>query len=171
MVVGMDPKLTLSDGYKALRINPDDLDQCLCDQPDLFYHVGHQYVLAVGRRDQLKMEYENQVADLDKAIRQDAARKKRKLTEKQLDNLIRLEVGDAYDDYLKARLEAEKWLVLKESYQQRSFMLRELVARQIAQMQTLGIERGTASSRGQLADASFARMHNERIKRRSKGGG
>ena len=66
--------------------------------------------------------------------------------------------------FLDARTEAESWLVLKEAFQQRSFMLRELVALFIAQRRDLDMEAGTGQAKANLAESNRTELRRRRVK-------
>jgi hypothetical protein len=144
-----------------LVIDPDDLDSALVEQPDLFYHVAESYVMAVARRDEAKLTMEQATADLDKQFREAALAAEEKLTEaamsRKLASAPRIQTLER--ELLALRAEADRWQALKEAYQQRSFMLRELVARSIAQLSTLSLDRGIQSSRRDLTEATAQRNH------------
>ena len=104
---------------------------------------------------------ENAVAEVDGELRSRAAKDQEKITEALLQQRIRLQskVKDATKKFLDAKAEADRWAVLKESFQQRSFMMKELGERQVSQLYSLG-DRSTSSTRENLA-----RMTQERIER------
>lgn len=143
-----------ADFQAKLRIDVDDLDTALVEQPDLFYRVAEAFVQAVALRDRIKLELEQVTAEEDHNIRVEAAKKEEKITEASIQQRLRTVkvVMDLSEDALDTRTRADSWLALKEAFHQRSFMLRELVQRQISQLQSLGVERGAAGSRAQLAE-------------------
>lgn len=138
----------------SLQIDPDDLDTCLVEQPGLYYHVAEDVAMANSRRDGLKLELEEAEAELDQQIRNDAFRADHKVTEGFIKGKISTSpnIKDLQRKLLAAKTTAEKALALKEAYGQRSFMLRELVAVQLAHFQNLQVERGVSSHRNQLRD-------------------
>lgn len=140
----------------ALEIVVDDLDECLVRQPGLYYHVADGYVKAAAERDAVKLDLDEAVASADKQLRAWAATKQEKITNDAVERQIALQpaIKELQRHYLDARANAEQWQVLKEAYQQRSFMLRELVAIQLANMQNLSLERGAHKDARDLADAN-----------------
>jgi uncharacterized protein YigA (DUF484 family) len=152
----------------SLKIDDDALDDCLVEQPGFFYHVAEAVAAANARRDTLKLKLEETLAELDQNIRSEALRTEEKITEASIQNRLRTfpRIQDLQRDYLDARTDAEKWTALKEAYQQRSFMLRELVALQLAQAHNLGIERGAVSARHELGDRARQRAEDLRRERR-----
>ena len=147
---------TKVDGYKeALVIDRDSLGECLIEQPQLYYDVTSAHVAAVALRDAAKLDLEEVHARQDKAIRADADAAQTKITEARIQQEIHLD-----PKYKAKRLEllelteaADQMLSLKEAYQQRSFMLRELVALHISERADIGAASGT----GQLQPYGGAR--------------
>jgi hypothetical protein len=142
----------------SLQIDRDDLDSCLVDQPGYFYHVAEEVAQANARRDTLKLDLEEQTAVLDKEVRHNAQRDEEKITEAGIQNRLRTmpKIKELQRKYLDAKTEADSWAALKEAYQQRSFMLRELVALQLAQIHNLGVERGAVAARHEVGDRNRA---------------
>jgi hypothetical protein len=145
---------TLEQYHKYLAIDKDDLDRCLMEQPETYYHVSSAFALANADRDACKLDLEELQAQLDQDIRAEALRKDEKLTETSLQNRLKTlpKMQDIQRVFLKKRQEAESWQVLKEAFQQRSFMLRELVALFIAQRHDLALEGGLGQARASLTD-------------------
>lgn len=130
---------------KGLGIDPDDIDRCLVEQPDLYYHVAELYANALSERDGAKLDLEEASADLDMQFRRDALEKEERITEEGFKQRLRAspKIKKLNRDFLDLREQADILLALKESYQQRSFMLRELVSRQIAEMNNLSLGKST----------------------------
>lgn len=160
----MAKTLTLAEGEKALGIDPDDLDNSLMEHADIYYHIADAAVLAAARRDQCKTRLEIATAELDDQLRKAAQAKEEKITEALLEKRLRLQprIQELTQEHLDLKVEADRWTALKDAFVQRSFMLRELVARQIAQLQHLGLQRGMQSSRTDYARAEEARQERAR---------
>jgi hypothetical protein len=135
-----------------LAIDRDDLDTCLMRQPEVYYGVAQNVALSNAERDACKLDLEELQAQLDQDIRAEALRKDEKLTETSLQNRLKTlpKMQDIQREFLKKRQEAESWQVLKEAFQQRSFMLRELVALYIAQRHDAAMEGGAGQARASL---------------------
>jgi hypothetical protein len=163
----MNEKPTLDNLRDALTIDPDDLDTCLTQQPDLFYHAADQQAQATSRRDEIKLNLDEATAEIDGRLRKQAVEHDEKITEALLQQRLRIQprIKELMREFLEARVLADRWQALKESYSQRSFMLRELVQRQIAQLHHLSLERGVASSKAALGDAAHERIANSRKER------
>lgn len=157
---------------QQLAIERDDLDTCLMDQPDLYYHVADALVTAIAKRDAAKLDLEQVTATLDADLRQKAAEAEEKITEaslqRKLATLPRIQALEKH--LLHLRAEADRWQALKEAFQQRSFMLRELVAMLIARLGNLSLDRSVQSSHRDLADANHAAAGRMRQERRSQRG-
>lgn len=119
----------------SLVIDRDSIGDCLIDQPQLFYDVARGHAESVARRDALKLDTEEVQAEADRGIRAAAAVAGDKITEASIQQTLRLDpkVADLSRKGLSAREESDRWAALKEAYQQRSFMLRELVALRISE--------------------------------------
>lgn len=157
---------TLEELRKDLAINSNHLDDCLTRQPELYYQVSQGYADAVAERDTIKLALEELQAKLDQDFRAEAARKEEKFTEAGLQQKLKTmpKVQDMQKDYLDARTEAEGWQVLKEAFQQRSFMLRELVALFIAQRRDLDLESGIGQAKANLAESNRDAVRRKRLK-------
>lgn len=133
-----------------LRIDEDDIDRCLVAQPEYFYQAAEAVALANARRDTLKLERDETMAQLDRDIRKKAADEDRKITEGQLSSELKIlpKIKEANRKYLDACKLADEAEAMKESYQQRSYMLRELNASANAQLYNLGLERGAGGGAG-----------------------
>lgn len=148
---------------EQLQIDRDDLDTGLVEQPDLYYHVAEAFVLAVAKRDEAKLDLEQATADLDKQFREAAAEADppEKLTEaaitRKLASAPRIQTLER--GLLRLRVEADKWQALKESFQQRSFMLRELVAIFVRRMGDVSLEHGNVGARRDLISAQAEKNH------------
>src|ERR1035437_9990232 len=127
-----------------LEIDQDALDECLMQQPTVYYNVAQAFALANAERDACKLDLEELQAQLDQDIRAEALRKDEKLTETSLQNRLKTlpKMQDIQRVLLKKRQEAESWQMLKEAFQQRSYMLKEIVALFIAQRHDLALEGG-----------------------------
>lgn len=138
-----------------LAIDRDVLDDCLMEQPQVYYDVSEACVRSTATRDQVKLEFEELTAQLDQDIRAEAVAKEEKLTEASLQNRLRTlpKIQEKQRELLAAKKEADDWQALKEAFQQRSFMLRELVALYIAQRRDVDLEHGAGQSRANLTAA------------------
>lgn len=148
---------------KRLRIDQDDLDSCLVEQPELFRQVAEAYVLAAGRRDALKLDFEEETAETYARLRAEAIENQDKVSEATMQSRITIDdkIKDLSRKLSNARVDTDEWGVLKESFQQRSWMLRELVALRISELHQLSAERGSDSQRVGLRDSVAQRNRDE----------
>ena len=140
----------------SLVIDRDGLGECLIEQPQLYYDVASAHVESVARRDALKLDVEEVQAKVDKRIRDEAATKDTKITEASIQQTLRLDpkVADMARKSLAAREESDRLAALKDAYQQRSFMLRELVALRISERGDIALANGAGQRpRPSAADA------------------
>jgi hypothetical protein len=123
--------LTLADLQDNLAIDKSVLDDEVIRQPVLFYTVSEMLVDALAERDAAKEELGSVDADLDGIWRRKLAKDgKTKVTEAMVANHVQLsaEHEKAFATYLTAKTKADRLTALKEAYQARSYMLRDLVA-------------------------------------------
>lgn len=106
------------------------LDDEVIRQPMLFYEVSDQLTDALAERDAAKEELAVVDAELDNSWRKKLAKVKDRVTDKVVQSCVLTspEHEKAFQTYLHAKTKADRFLALKEAFQQRSFMLRDLVA-------------------------------------------
>lgn len=110
-------------GY--LAIDKMALDDEVVRQPSLFYEVSEAYAEATAERDAEK----EQLALIDAELDSDARQGKEKITEGQVKAYIAAAQDhiNQHKHWLKAKKHADKVAALKDSFHQRSYMLRDLV--------------------------------------------
>lgn len=115
--------------YKSLlKINKNQLDEELVQGPELLFSVWEAYIQAIDIRDALKNDLAVVEAEVDKKIRHDAEVAEEKITEgavkaRVLTNQRRKK---AYDNFLDAKLAADKLFALKESFTLRGEAINQL---------------------------------------------
>jgi|SRR5579863_787680 len=117
---------TIEELQKELIINRIALDEELVQQPQLFWEASEGYTLASAQRDTAKLSLERAEADCAQHIRGGSLEK---LSDKKVADAVMANptyIG-YYESYLQYKANAEKWSVLKDAFQQRSSMLRDLV--------------------------------------------
>jgi len=159
------------DFLPSLAIDRGDLDGCLTEQPETYYHVSQEFASAVAERDQTKLELEELQASLGQELRAIALREEEKLTETGLQQKLTAhpKIQDLQRVLLQKRKDADRWQALKESFSQRSFMLRELVALFIAQRHDLAIESGAGQARTVRELSESTRKEAGRLRRIKRG--
>ncbi len=122
--------VSLSDLQKNLAIDKSVLDDEVIRQPMLFYEVSDQLTTALAERDAAKEELAVVDAELDNSWRRKLAKVKDRVTDKVVLSCVMTspEHEKAFQSYLQAKTKADRLIALKEAFQQRSFMLRDLVA-------------------------------------------
>lgn len=117
----------------AVVIDKHSLDECWVEQPDIFWRVSDQLAKANNHRDRLKLERDRVITEVGAEKREDAEAeveraKKGRVSETAIAREIELDdrVVEARDNYQRAVYQAERWLALKESFQQRSYALKDL---------------------------------------------
>lgn len=160
----------VEDYERGLVIKEDDLNTCLQQQAELYYHVADECEALISSRDSVDYEIEKREAQLDGEIRRQAASKGEKITEKGVEmeiarhpDIIRLN-----EKLLSVKEELGRWLPLRGAYDKRSKMLELLCMREMRQLKDLSMERGTAFNRNQLVEAQSE--HVIATRRRKLGG-
>lgn len=160
---------SLADLQAQLAINKSELDDEVIRQPVLFYTISEQLTDAIAERDAAKEELAATDADLDGQWRKKLAATKgtARVTEKQVENHVLTSAAHekAFDDYLKAKTRADKLLALKEAFQQRSYMLRDLVSLYSANYYEVSAIKPTQAQEASHYSANRARMSNARAVR------
>lgn len=169
-----DRRSRVLDVREGLRIDRDDLDGCLIEQPDAYWRAAEAHVQARAALDAAKLELDELTARQDKAIRLDAERCEKKITEAAIQQEIRLDPKhrEARQKVLDLTKQVELAQALKDAYSQRSFMLRELVALLIAERGALAGAGGAYEARARRAEeGAAARGEALRNERRGSAGG
>lgn len=124
----MSRDLTLDDYRKCLAINKYTLDDEFVEQADIFYRVSEAAAIAVSVRDAAKDTLARGKAQLELELRKDAVDSKVRVTDKEILANVEADEGTLVltTDYLDKRTDADLWFALKESFIQRSYMLRNL---------------------------------------------
>jgi hypothetical protein len=108
-----------------IKFDPEDLDVEIISQANYYWHAAGGYALAVSLRDKAKNDLEVAEAELNLLFRREATDK---TTEPQLKAMVtasdlRLEL---FDKYIAAKLMADRWLALRDSFTARGYALRDL---------------------------------------------
>lgn len=153
-----------------LSIDKDALDDCLMEQPDLYYYVAEGYALAVAARDAAKLDLEQTTAEKAERIRAAALAADEKLTEASISRQLATDtdIADLEEGLLELRAKADMWQALKEAFQQRSFMLRELVQMLVSRLSAGALERSADNARGELGEANRRQLGDMRRGRDSR---
>lgn len=109
-----------------LKIDKHSLDQELEEQPMLFFKISEAFVQAAAERDMLKEQLATVDAKLDAQVRNDFADKK--YTEAMVKNAVQTDKKHdaAMLKFLRAKEQADLLFALKDAFQTRSYMIRDL---------------------------------------------
>jgi hypothetical protein len=126
--------MSLVDLENGLRIDEHALDEALVQQPDLFYRVSKQLALLISRRDAKKQELAEEEAKADAETRETALKRKDKVTEAEVKSMTRLDPGviKVSGELLHFSRLVGELSALKEAFQQRSYVLKDLVGLYVA---------------------------------------
>lgn len=152
---------------RGLSIKQDDLNQCLIEQPEFYYHVADEAEAWVSTRDTIKYSIEKLEAELDMRIRKEATLKGDKVTETSVAKQISAhpDIIDLNEKLLDAKSELGRWSSLRDSFTQRSKMLDLIVHRELRLLSDLSMERGTAITRNSLTEAKSQQVQDARRKK------
>lgn len=116
--------------HAQLAIDKSVLDDEVIRQPVLFYTVSEALTDVIAERDAAKEELNSVDAELDGKWRAKFAKANTKVTDKVVLSAVQIDPlhEKAFTDWLQAKTRAEKLAALKEAFQQRSYMLRDLVS-------------------------------------------
>lgn len=151
------------DRYRdELEIDEAALSDCLVSQPQLYYHVTMGYARAAADVDASKLDLDELRAETDRRIREEAAAEEEKITEALVQQRVKLDDGirDAERSHASARTRAALWQAMRDAFQQRSFMLRELVALRVAER----YDGAAASGAGQRPRDPATRMADDVVR-------
>ncbi len=129
----MDNKI-IADLEKGLLIDEHALEQALMEQPSIFYKVSSMLADAISERDAAKQDKETLEARVDGKIRQVAELGGEKVTEKLIEGrkILHKDVIDLSKELLELNKSVGQLSALKESFQQRSYVLNKLTDLYIA---------------------------------------
>lgn len=158
---------TLAELQEQLAIDKSVLDDEVIRQPVLFYTISELLTDAIAERDTAKEELSMTDADLDSEGRRKLAKSGDKTTETMFKNYVQTHTDheNAFKVWLTAKTKADKLLALKEAFQQRSYMLRDLVSLysanyyEDASIKPTKIQEAShyAANRSRMSDARAAR--------------
>jgi hypothetical protein len=125
----MSDSRRLEEFRERLTVDRNALDEALLEQPELYWLVSEAYVSACAKRDTAYDNIKTIDAELDKSIRVNFEKSGKKVTDKVVlsETLAHADHQNAVYEHLTLKEQAEKLGALKESYSQRSYVLKELV--------------------------------------------
>lgn len=115
---------------RALRIDRNDLDTELVQQPDMYYRISREMAMSISRRDAAKLERDRTEAEVDLSLRHSHAADEKKPMESFYRNKVLLDTDfiDSQDKYIEACGTADRWQALKDAFSQRAYALKDLVS-------------------------------------------
>ena len=119
---------------ERLKIDKSQLDREVSEQPMLFFDAAEAYEEAIAERDTLKEALATVDAELDGIVRVKLEKRHDKYTEAMVKNGIQLDPKHekAFKAYLDAKTRAGKLESMKDSFKQRSYMVRDLASLYVA---------------------------------------
>jgi hypothetical protein len=146
---------------EALQIERSELDFEIVKQPSLFNDAGELAVEAAAVRDTLKEKLSQKDAELylkHKELLEEEADKKP--SEASIKMAVERDSAHikATDNYLEAVAEAAKLQILKESFHQRSYMLRELAGLYVSNWFESSSVKPTRNTDAAVSDRKMQRL-------------
>jgi hypothetical protein len=119
---------------QQIIIDKHGLDEELVHQPHLFQRVAENYAWAVSFRDDARQNLKLTESNVSLQLRRTAVEEHEKLTESGIEARIHVDpkYSAMYEDWLSWKAIAEQWEALRESYAQRAYALKDLVALYVA---------------------------------------
>jgi len=119
---------------EKLLIDKYNLDDALQEHPSLYWDICEEYIQAVSKRDEAYENIKTVSADLNVSIRQMFESEGKKCTEAMITNAVlsAKPYKEAVEKHLSLKEEAAKLGALKDSFEQRSYVLKSLVELYIA---------------------------------------
>ena len=124
----------LAHDERQLMIDKHKLDDELIQQPDRYRSAAEHYAMAVSLRDEAKDKMKVVEAQLYLKHRQSFDAKDKKPTEAEVNAMVTVDPLriKARNEHLQRQLAADQWEALKDSFSQRSYVLKDLVALHLA---------------------------------------
>ena len=155
--------VSLRDLERALKIDKHALDEGLECQADLFYMVARECALLVSRQDSASQQQKEVEAAVDQGIRRQLDPNE-KVTERDIEARRRThpDVVEIVGQLLDLKRDVAIWQALKEAWQQRSYVLKELVTLYVASYYGDSTGRATDRVKGRDADTARRKMADAR---------
>lgn len=145
----------------ALKFDKNCLDDALEEQSGIFHEIADELAIQISRRDQAKKHVTDLESETVVEIKTAAREKDQKITDKEVEAQTQLDEGviKASKTLAELSLIVGRLSALKESYVQRSYALKDLVALQINQY---GVESASniEGAKGALNEARYQRVKN-----------
>lgn len=138
---------------QALVIDKNDLDNAIMQQPETFYRVALEYAQARDEVEALKDEVDRTDSNLSLRFREEAEAKNEKTTEGRIASMVITDQDhvEVVERYRAAKLQAERLGALKDAFNQRAGMLRELTNLYVSSYYTNDSLAGPANKQREMA--------------------
>jgi len=120
--------MTLDEAKNALLINKNQLDTECINYAMILNQVGVEAAMAISERDEAKINMDKKYVEIAKTKREHAERTGEKITEAKLDQMVQNDIHyqEKQNIFLAAKLNADLWYAMKDSFSQRGKMIVEL---------------------------------------------
>lgn len=158
---------SIADLKEQLAIDKSALDDEVIRQPGLFYEVSEQLTDAIAERDGAKEDLASIDATLDAKWRKKFEGGTKRVTEGTIAACVQTDPAHekAFDVWLTAKTKADQLQALKDAFQQRSYMLRDLVQLYSANYYEDTSMRPTKAQEASHYAANRQRISNARVAR------
>ena len=114
---------------ERIKIDETNLSAELISHPHDFWHAARGTVDAISQRDKAKAILDSYSSNLNMIFRQEAAARKERVTEAQLDYMVMSDEDriKLQEEFFKHKKHAELWQGMKESFIQKGYALKSLV--------------------------------------------
>lgn len=118
----------LTEFRNYLKIDKDALSEAMAEQADLFFRVGDACANANSEREEAKEHLSTVDSELGQSFRGGKKKDDLKITEGSVKDLIQTNQRhqEAFEVYLEAKKRAEQLVALRDAFQERGRMLRDL---------------------------------------------
>jgi hypothetical protein len=142
-----DEMLSLTEAKDSLHIDKHALDEMVCEHPDLYEKVSTRCALACSLRDQQKFILSKTESDVAYERRKEWGVAGVKFTESMVKEVVAVskELEKETKLYLRYKRDADIWQGVKDAYEQRGRMLRDLTQLYIAGYYTASSTSGKRS--------------------------
>lgn len=166
---GPDP-MAEYEAFKAkLEIDRDRLDAAVMEQAQVFDEIGERHIRACDLRDAAKTRLAIKDSELAVRYRMKLNASREKSTDSIVNDYVLLDPsrGIENDIYTARKKEADLWGILREAFEQRMRMLRELVSlHATGYFNTQSMDAPKNIVRDALAESARAKMDEDRKARR-----
>lgn len=150
---------------EALRIDENALEDVAREHSSIFYRVAREVALVISRRDATKAELERIEGQITLSMREQAREEGEKTTVDEIKARMRddREYVACTSRLAMRQEEVGAWMALKESYVQRSYMIKAMVDLYLARYYSTTERRESSEERERNADRARDRMRDQRL--------